>query len=251
VRLCATQINEIPFDFFGDLCCVISVRWRIDRNGRRQATLGFLCGAIFCVVFSSTLAATVEWHMIGDPPSASVPPTNLVISPAAPVAGETISFVAPSDGKIYDNAQAAADICGNPLISVDPNNYMVTVTFTAAQDDPIPGPLLVSGVDGQFGPLLAGTWCFQVLSNSGALLFSSTFTVTGPPVPPSLGIALAGNQVVLIWPALATNYVLQTATDLSSGIWSSLTNGIAISGTNCVFTNATSSQAAYFRLQEQ
>ncbi|HEX9046200.1 MAG TPA: SUMF1/EgtB/PvdO family nonheme iron enzyme [Verrucomicrobiae bacterium] len=50
-----------------------------------------------------------------------------------------------------------------------------------------------------------------------------------------MGIAPAGNQTVLFWPAAATNYTLQTTTNLTSPNWGPVTNGIpliAISVTN-------------------
>ena len=42
---------------------------------------------------------------------------------------------------------------------------------------------------------------------------------------------------------------LQNSTNLSSGNWGDLTTGIFTSGTNFVFTNATSGSPAFFRLK--
>jgi hypothetical protein len=212
---------------------------------KRPATLPLVCAVVLCVAFSTALAATVEWHLLGDP--GTPPPTSFVTTPAILTPADTISFVSPVDGKIYQNAEAAADICGNPLISVDVTNQIVAVNFTPPLDEPIPGPFLVSGIDGQFGPIGAGTWQFLVFSNSGALIFSTNFSVANP----SLGIVLAGKQVVLSWAVWASNYVLQTAADLSSGSWRNVTNGISTNGASCIFTNTVGGQAAYFRLQEQ
>jgi hypothetical protein len=159
-----------------------------------------------------------------------------------------INFVAPADGKVYLNPIAAAVAAGLPLIAVNSTNRVVSVTFTAPVHEIVPNyALLASGVDGQFGPLNAGTWTFQILTNS------YTFTVTDAPTPPapSMGIALAGDQVVVSWPTLASNYVLQSTTDLATGRWSNITNGITITGTNYVFTNSMSGQAGFFRIQEQ
>ena len=60
----------------------------------------------------------------------------------------------------------------------------------------------------------------------------------------SLGIAQAGNQTVLFWPTGATNYTLQTTTNLASPNWGTVTNGVplmAVSVTN-------DSPAMFFRL---
>lgn len=64
---------------------------------------------------------------------------------------------------------------------------------------------------------------------------------------PQLNILSFGNQSVIFWPASATNFVLQSATNLSSTNWVTATNGtpvIAVTVTNNL-------PAAYFRLQQQ
>jgi uncharacterized repeat protein (TIGR03803 family) len=71
------------------------------------------------------------------------------------------------------------------------------------------------------------------------------------PAPPSLAITPSGKQVVISWPASASTFVLQTATNLASGSWSDITNGIAAAGTNNVFTNTAGGRTAFFRLQQQ
>jgi hypothetical protein len=53
-----------------------------------------------------------------------------------------------------------------------------------------------------------------------------------------------GNQAVLYWPAGATNYVLQTSTNLSSTNWTDVTNGTPIMGV----TVSDSSPASFYRL---
>jgi hypothetical protein len=67
-----------------------------------------------------------------------------------------------------------------------------------------------------------------------------------PVVPPVLNIASAGNQNVLYWPAWASDYVLECASDLSSTNWTAVTNGtpvIAITVTNAP-------PAQFFRLRQ-
>jgi N-acetylneuraminic acid mutarotase len=64
---------------------------------------------------------------------------------------------------------------------------------------------------------------------------------------PSLGIAPAGTQEVVYWPAWATNYVLQTTTNLASPNWATVSNGTPIIGVTLTNTLP----AAYFRLQLQ
>jgi sugar lactone lactonase YvrE len=62
--------------------------------------------------------------------------------------------------------------------------------------------------------------------------------------PPQLGITTVSNLPVVVWPAAATNCVLQTTTNLASGNWVTVSNGIPFTGV--MVTNASSS--AFFRL---
>jgi alpha-tubulin suppressor-like RCC1 family protein len=64
-------------------------------------------------------------------------------------------------------------------------------------------------------------------------------------VPPALGITTYGNQPVLIYPPVGTNYSLEMTTNLASGNWVTVTNGVPISGVQ--ITNAPSN--AFFRLR--
>ncbi len=63
-----------------------------------------------------------------------------------------------------------------------------------------------------------------------------------------LQIALLGGKAVLAWPSSATNVVLETTTNLSSGNWTMLTNGVALVSTNFVLTNSLSGRSAFYRL---
>lgn len=61
----------------------------------------------------------------------------------------------------------------------------------------------------------------------------------------TLGIAAASSLPVIVWPAATTNFVLQTTTNLVTGPWVTVTNGIPFSGLQ--ITNAP--HTTYFRLQ--
>lgn len=52
--------------------------------------------------------------------------------------------------------------------------------------------------------------------------------VAGP--TPSAGITTYSNQPVIIFPTVGVNYVLQMATNLTSGNWVTVTNAIPFSG---------------------
>jgi sulfatase modifying factor 1 len=60
----------------------------------------------------------------------------------------------------------------------------------------------------------------------------------------TLGIAPVGNQTVLFWPTSATNYVLQSTTNLATPNWVAVSNGVPMTAISV--TNTTS--AIFFRL---
>ena len=63
--------------------------------------------------------------------------------------------------------------------------------------------------------------------------------------PPALGISTYGSQPALFFPAATdANFVLQMTTNLASGNWVTVSNGIPISG--LIITNPPGS--AFFRL---
>jgi hypothetical protein len=87
--------------------------------------------------------------------------------------------------------------------------------------------------------------------NYGATVFSVLITGLGTQTNrPVLSIERAtAGTVVLLWPATATNYDLQTITNLASSNWSNVLSGIATVGTNFVLTNPVTGKAAFFRLE--
>ena len=62
-----------------------------------------------------------------------------------------------------------------------------------------------------------------------------------------LGIAQEGNQIVLSWPAMVTNGVLQSATNLASPNWVALSNVVTGTVSNTI-TVTNTSFASFFRL---
>jgi hypothetical protein len=82
-------------------------------------------------------------------------------------------------------------------------------------------------------------------NNTGAL-YNDVWALECVPIP-ALNIASVGNQSVLYWSASATNYVLQTTTNLSPPNWVTVSNGTPIIGV----TLTNSSPAAFFRLIHQ
>lgn len=66
------------------------------------------------------------------------------------------------------------------------------------------------------------------------------------PAQTTLGIAPAGQSSVLFWSASATNYVLQSTTNLSSPSWAAVSNGVPMTAVSVTNT----SPAMFFRLYD-
>jgi hypothetical protein len=145
---------------------------------------------------------------------------------------------------------AAADLDGDgrlDLISANELDNTLTV--------------LTNGGNGTFGfnaVLPVGTNPVQViaadLNGDGkrdlvCVNLGNTLTVllnlTPFPPAPTLGFGSAGSgQMGIFWPASANNYVLQSSTNLSSGIWTTVTNGAPLIGV--IVTNT--SPGSFYRL---
>jgi hypothetical protein len=82
---------------------------------------------------------------------------------------------------------------------------------------------------------------------AGSTGWTATFDgiLTALWTPPALGITTVSSLPVVVWPASATNYVLQMTTNLTSGNWVTVTNGILFNAVQ--ITNAPGT--AFFRLQ--
>jgi formylglycine-generating enzyme required for sulfatase activity len=69
---------------------------------------------------------------------------------------------------------------------------------------------------------------------------------------PNLSIAPGGNQSILFWPTTATNYVLQSTTNLAAPSWAVNSNVVLVDIRNAIpmtaFTLTNSSSANFFRL---
>jgi uncharacterized repeat protein (TIGR03803 family) len=106
-----------------------------------------------------------------------------------------------------------------------------------------------AGYDPFGGVLLSSNTLYGTTSGGGGIYTSTVFALSLP-VPPSMGIATAGNQIVLSWPTNAIGFTLQFISNLSSGSWSNVTSGISVVGANYVFTNTANGSAAFFRLMQ-
>jgi uncharacterized repeat protein (TIGR03803 family) len=72
---------------------------------------------------------------------------------------------------------------------------------------------LVQAADGDF---------YGTTANGGAYGFGTVFRLTVP--APRLNIAESGSQILLSWPAWASDLRLQQTSDLGTGKWTPVTN---------------------------
>lgn len=114
------------------------------------------------------------------------------------------------------------------------SGYSVVYRFAGGSDGGTPYASLTPGPgDGGTG-LLYGT----TFGTAFALLVNPPLSIT--PATVQYGT----NPPTLFWPSWALNYQLQSTTNLSTGNWVAVTNGVPVSGIRLTNT----SPAAYFRL---
>jgi hypothetical protein len=78
---------------------------------------------------------------------------------------------------------------------------------------------------------------------------SATLVSTGS-VPPGVSLTRMGTNNVIRWPAWATDYQLQSATNIAGPNWPAVTNFSVLTGYDSVITNSTTNGAIFFRLKK-
>lgn len=78
---------------------------------------------------------------------------------------------------------------------------------------------------------------------------SATVVCTGS-VPPVVSLARTGTNNVVRWPAWATDYQLQSATNVAASSWPVVTNFPVLTGYDSVATNSTTDGVCFFRLKK-
>jgi len=95
------------------------------------------------------------------------------------------------------------------------------------------------------GLILSGNTLYGTAQGGGSSGDGTVFSLTLP--GPQLNIAPFGNQSVLFWSASATNYILQSTTNLASPNWMTASDAVPV----IAFTVTNTSPARFFRLQSQ
>jgi cyclophilin family peptidyl-prolyl cis-trans isomerase len=79
---------------------------------------------------------------------------------------------------------------------------------------------------------------------------ASTTVVSTASVPPGLSLTRTGTNNVVRWPAWATDYQLQSTTNVAAPNWPVVTNFPVLTGYDSVTTNSTTNGACFFRLKK-
>lgn len=79
--------------------------------------------------------------------------------------------------------------------------------------------------------------------SAGGVVYSLTI-----PVPPTLSINSLETNVVLTWTNSGALYYLQSSTNLSGGVWTTVSNAPAATNGLTAWTNSTSAPTLFFRL---
>jgi cyclophilin family peptidyl-prolyl cis-trans isomerase len=94
----------------------------------------------------------------------------------------------------------------------------------------------------------AGTYPVYITVQS--YLGASATVVSAASVPPSVSLAIVGTNNVISWPAWATDYQLQSATNLAGANWQTVSNFSTLTGYNSVVTNNMTDGVSFFRLKK-
>ena len=165
---------------------------------------------------------------------------GLVLVTNYPVGHVPITLVAADvngDGKVDLVCDNSYDNTLSVLTNDGVGGFVLATNFSSGNSGPAGVNVLVTAdVNGDGRPdLIVSDW----YANALRALINTSLT----PAPP-LGITTVSSLPVVVWSASATNFVLQMTTNLASGNWVTVTNGIPFIGVQ--ITNAPAS--AFFRL---
>jgi uncharacterized repeat protein (TIGR03803 family) len=117
------------------------------------------------------------------------------------------------DGYFYGTTTIGGTYGSGTAFRMTPGGVLTTILYFDGFNGANPAAPLLQAADGNF---------YGTTPNGGGYGFGTVFRLSVP--EPTLNIALSGGQIVLSWPAWASDLVLQQTSDLSAGSWSTVTN---------------------------
>jgi cyclophilin family peptidyl-prolyl cis-trans isomerase len=131
------------------------------------------------------------------------------------------------------------------------NNFVASINWG---DNSITGGLIVTNLTGRKEARGSHTYTnagnYPVYLTIQSTIGASATVVCTASVPPVVSLARTGTNSVVRWPAWATDYQLQSATNLAGPNWPAVTNFSVLAGYDSVITNSTTNAAIFFRLKK-
>jgi cyclophilin family peptidyl-prolyl cis-trans isomerase len=206
---------------------------------------------------------------------------QLIIIPATNYVGlvSLIVYVAPNSIPTTYDKQIYTFAFGDTVISVLPTNFTATAlvpftnqllatftngvpnsstnNFTASinwGDNSIGSGVIVTNLTGRKEVRGSHTYTnagnYPVYLTLQSAFGASATVVCTASVPPGLSLTRTGTNNVVRWPAWATDYQLQSATNVAAPAWPAVTNFPVLTGYDNVTTNCTTNGACFFRLKK-
>jgi cyclophilin family peptidyl-prolyl cis-trans isomerase len=94
----------------------------------------------------------------------------------------------------------------------------------------------------------AGT--YPVYLTIQSYLGAAATVVSTASVPPGISLTTAGTNNIIAWPAWATDYQLQSATNLAGSTWQEVSNFSVLNGYDSIVTNSMTNGVLFYRLQK-
>jgi hypothetical protein len=114
--------------------------------------------------------------------------------------------------------------------------------------------VIVTNLIGQMEVLGAHTYTnagtYPVYITIQSYLGAAATVVSTASVPPGLSLSTAGTNNVITWPAWATDYQLQSVSDLAGVNWQTISNFPVLNGYDSVVTNSTTNGVLFYRLKK-
>jgi hypothetical protein len=102
-----------------------------------------------------------------------------------------------------------------------------------------------SGILGGYADTSAGGWLNVSITN-----LPQQLSVQATPLAAKIGISQQGGVTRLSWPATLNGFAAETASNLASPVWQTLTNAPTMAGDDNILTNRWSGPARFFRLRQ-
>jgi hypothetical protein len=133
---------------------------------------------------------------------------------------------------------------GAPSVTAVPNNSFTTIDSQLLSGCDVEVVVATKDVAG------AGTYnvTWAATPTQGAHLW---LVAVQSALAPTLQAKVSGGEAVIAWPVSATNYNLETASDLSATNWTPVTNTPAVVDLQNTVTNVISQPSRFYRLKKQ